>query len=87
MQTSGPGRLTFYIDMSFKGREATLSENIWFDDGGVALPKDKIYTTSRIGVEYAGPVWAKKNIALSSNLMICGNYKDMKVCSWYNINV
>ena len=64
----GPGRLTkeLEIDRSYNGEDLTLSPRIWLQNSGISLPYE---TTSRIGIDYAGPVWKNKPwrfVAISS---------------------
>jgi DNA-3-methyladenine glycosylase len=56
----GPGRLTSWlkIDATCNGLDLVLSEKIWLAKGK-KLPKDKIVSGPRIGVDYAGE-WAEK---------------------------
>ena len=57
---SGPGRLTkqLEIDRLFNSLPISQKAGLWVEDGEI-IPKNKILTTPRIGVSYAG-VWAKK---------------------------
>ncbi|MGA2444742.1 MAG: DNA-3-methyladenine glycosylase [Opitutaceae bacterium] len=59
---SGPGRLTkaLKIDRGLNGAPATPEGGLWIEDRGVRVPRGAIQATPRIGVSYAGPVWAKK---------------------------
>jgi len=59
---SGPGRLTrsFGIDRRFNGLPATPGTGLWLEDDGFRLPSGLVRATPRIGVDYAGPVWAAK---------------------------
>jgi len=59
----GPGRVTKFIriDKKFNGKIAIPKSNLCFEDRGVKIPKNKIKKTPRIGVDYSGPVWSKKN--------------------------
>lgn len=56
----GPGRVTknLEIDKSFNGLTANKATGLWFEEN----PKrdHKLIKTPRIGVDYAGPVWSKK---------------------------
>ncbi|MFH1387587.1 MAG: DNA-3-methyladenine glycosylase [bacterium] len=67
---NGPGRLTkaLKIDNKFNGKEASVENDLWFEDRGVIIPREEIKTSPRIGVAYAGE-WAKKHYRfyLSSN--------------------
>lgn len=58
----GPGRVTraFGIDRRFNARAAAPGEGLWIEDDGFKVPARSIVTTPRIGVAYAGPVWAAK---------------------------
>ncbi|MFA6288763.1 MAG: DNA-3-methyladenine glycosylase [Opitutaceae bacterium] len=59
---SGPGRLTrrFGIDRRFNARAASPENGLWLEDDGFRPPRGAILVTPRIGVDYAGPVWAAK---------------------------
>lgn len=59
----GPGRLTKFlkIDKKLNGKSASVGSGLWFEDRGDLVDKKKIKRTSRIGVNYAGPIWAKKD--------------------------
>jgi DNA-3-methyladenine glycosylase len=61
---SGPARLTaaLGIDGSFNGLEATKKNGLWFEDRGHAVAPRQVLRSARIGVEYAGPEWAKKKL-------------------------
>ena len=61
---SGPGRVTtaMSIDASFHGREAIPKTGLWFADTTENATKLRIRSTPRIGVDYAGPVWAAKKL-------------------------
>lgn len=61
---SGPGRVTaaMDIDASFYGREATPKTGLWFATASESAAKPRIRSTPRIGVDYAGPVWAAKKL-------------------------
>lgn len=63
-QTNGPGKLCKYfaLDKSLYGEDITTSKRIWFEDKKEKiLPKD-IITTARIGIDYAGPYWARRKL-------------------------
>lgn len=59
---SGPGRLTkaLGIDRKLNRSLANRSSGLWLEDRGVVVPRRFVRATPRIGVDYAGPVWAKK---------------------------
>lgn len=58
----GPGRLTraLAIGRSLNGRPAAPEAGLWLEDDGVAVPRRAIVSGPRVGVAYAGPVWAAK---------------------------
>lgn len=58
----GPGRLTraLKIDRRLNGRPATRASGLWIEDRGVPVSPDAVRASPRIGVDYAGPVWALK---------------------------
>jgi DNA-3-methyladenine glycosylase len=60
--SAGPGRLTkaLRIDRRLNGSPASPEGGLWIEDRGVRLPRGSIRATPRIGVDYAGPVWARK---------------------------
>lgn len=59
---SGPGRLTkaLGIGRALNGRPAEPATGLWLEDDGVAVPRRFLLATPRIGVDYAGEVWAGK---------------------------
>lgn len=59
---NGPGKLTrgLGIDMRLNGMLADLSQDFWFEEHGNLIDARSIVRTSRVGVDYAGPVWSKK---------------------------
>jgi DNA-3-methyladenine glycosylase len=59
---AGPGRVTkaLQIDRSLNRAPAAESSGLWLEDRGVRVPAALVTTTARIGVDYAGPVWAAK---------------------------
>lgn len=58
----GPARLTKFmrIDKALNSKKCTPKSNLWVEDRGDIILQNKIIATSRIGVGYAGPIWAKK---------------------------
>lgn len=60
---AGPGRLTrqLGIDRTLNGACACdLAAGLWIEDRGVAVPRRAVVAGPRVGVDYAGPVWAAK---------------------------
>jgi len=58
----GPGKLCRYfkLDKSFYGEDVCASRRIWFEDRGIKIPVKRIKKGPRIGIDYAGEIWAKK---------------------------
>ncbi|MBS0662400.1 MAG: DNA-3-methyladenine glycosylase [Verrucomicrobia bacterium] len=58
----GPGRLTrlLEIDRRLNGAPASRASGLWIEDHGVRVPPRLIVAGPRVGVDYAGPVWAAK---------------------------
>ena len=59
---SGPGRLTRVLGIGrrLNGAACAQESGLWIEDRGVRVPRRAITATPRIGVDYAGPVWARK---------------------------
>ena len=69
---NGPGRVTkfFHIDKKLNSKPISKKSGLWIEDrlarlsfnegGGVKIKPSQIKKSPRIGVDYAGPVWAKK---------------------------
>jgi DNA-3-methyladenine glycosylase len=59
---SGPGRLTkrLAIDKELNGMTANPASGLYLEDNGVVVPRKWIQVAPRIGVDYAGSIWAKK---------------------------
>ena len=59
---SGPGRLTkrLQIDRRLNGLPAHPKSGLHLEDTGLEIPRRLIKSSPRIGVNYAGPVWAAK---------------------------
>ncbi len=66
---SGPGKLCRYLklDKSFYGENLVSSNKVWIEEG---KNPSNIIKTSRIGIDYAGPYWAKRKLRFLS-----GEYK------------
>jgi DNA-3-methyladenine glycosylase len=58
----GPGRVTkaLQIGRELNGSVAAEASGLWIEDDGLVVPRRKIRTAPRIGIDYAGPVWAAK---------------------------
>jgi DNA-3-methyladenine glycosylase len=59
---SGPGRLTkrLQIDRRLNGAAAEPASGLHLEDHGLKIPRGRIQSGPRIGVDYAGPVWVAK---------------------------
>ena len=57
---SGPGRVTkkFGITGQMNGLSLSMDTGVWVED--TDMKAVEIFTGPRIGVDYAGPVWANK---------------------------
>ncbi len=60
---NGPARVTKFlkIDKKFNGKPVSRKTGLWIENRGVKIKKSQIRKSKRIGVHYAGPVWANKN--------------------------
>lgn len=58
----GPGRLTkrLQIDRRLNGAPALPASGLHLEDHGWVAPRGRIVSGPRVGVDYAGPVWARK---------------------------
>jgi DNA-3-methyladenine glycosylase len=67
---AGPGRLTkrLRIGRRLNGLPAHPDSGLHLEDTGIEVPRRRIKATSRIGVDYAGPVWARKPWRFSCEL-------------------
>lgn len=59
---AGPGRLTAHLSITrvYNGKLALPETGVWFEDRGAKVKRGRIGRAPRVGVAYAGPVWAKK---------------------------
>ena len=59
---TGPGRLTktLQIGRGLNGQRAEPDSGLWLEDHGLRVSKLWIHSTPRIGVDYAGHIWAAK---------------------------
>jgi DNA-3-methyladenine glycosylase len=60
----GPGKLTrmLKIDKKLSSKKAEKISGLWIEDGGVKVPKNKIISTRRVGINYAGDIWKNKKL-------------------------
>ncbi len=58
----GPGKVAkqLRIERGLDGVDATVSEALWFEDRGVRVPRSRIRTGPRVGIDYAGEYWAAR---------------------------
>lgn len=63
---NGPARLTKFLKVNkkFNDKKAAIKTGLWLEDRGVKIKPAQIKKLPRIGVAYAGPVWAKKRYRL-----------------------
>jgi DNA-3-methyladenine glycosylase len=61
---NGPGKLTrlLNINKDLNGHKAARSTGLWIEDRGTMIPKKNIKRTPRVGVHYAGELWANKKL-------------------------
>lgn len=59
---NGPGRVTrvLGIDRRLNGTDVAPASGLHLEDRGVRVPRKWVRATPRIGVDFAGPVWAAK---------------------------
>lgn len=59
---AGPGRVTraLAVGRALNGRPAVPASGLHIEDRGIRVPGRLIKRTPRIGIDYAGPVWAAK---------------------------
>ena len=60
----GPGRVTKALAIDRKLNRASATDErsgLWLEDRGVLVPASLIEKTPRVGVDYAGPIWAEKH--------------------------
>jgi DNA-3-methyladenine glycosylase len=58
----GPARVTKMLDITgeFYGKKNAVETGLWIEAGDKKISARNIIRTRRIGVDYAGPVWAEK---------------------------
>lgn len=59
---SGPGRLTkaLRIGRPLNGKPAEPATGLWLEDDHLRIPRHHVLATPRIGIDYAGELWAAK---------------------------
>ena len=59
---NGPGKLTeaLEIDKRLNGKIASPVSGLWFEDRGFRPKRGQVKKLPRVGVHYAGEVWANK---------------------------
>lgn len=59
---SGPGRVTKKLGVNggFINETVSVKTGLWIEDREIGIKKSEIKKTPRIGIDHAGPVWAKK---------------------------
>lgn len=62
MAVNGPARITKKLGVTglFHGKYARKSSGLWFEARNQIIPPRRIRKGVRVGIDYAGPVWAKK---------------------------
>jgi DNA-3-methyladenine glycosylase len=58
----GPARLTKYLKVNkrFNGKSASQKTELWFENRGIKINPRWVKRGKRIGVEYAGKIWANR---------------------------
>jgi len=58
----GPGKVTkaLRITADFNGEPAEPKYGLWIDESGIEVPDHQVIKKPRVGVGYAGPMWAEK---------------------------
>lgn len=60
----GPGKLTkyLYITKHYNNKLSGKKTGLWVEGPAGTVPLKQIKTSPRIGIDYAGPRWAKKHL-------------------------
>lgn len=58
----GPGRVTkqLAINRALNGKPATPESGLHLEDHGITAPPRHVISGPRVGIDYAGPIWAAK---------------------------
>ncbi|MBN1404314.1 MAG: DNA-3-methyladenine glycosylase [Opitutales bacterium] len=61
-EANGPGKVTkeLGIKADFNKRPAIPATGLWMEDAGLHVEEHQVKTCPRVGVGYAGPIWAEK---------------------------
>lgn len=59
---TGPGKITkaLGITANLNGQPSETRSGLWIEESGILVPDHQIEKKPRIGVGYAGPMWAEK---------------------------
>jgi DNA-3-methyladenine glycosylase len=67
----GPARLTKHLKITGTENKMPVGKEsgLWFEDRGLHVPRAKIVAGKRVGVDYAGEIWAEKpyNVKIDIN--------------------
>lgn len=74
----GPARLTKFLKIgeAQNGKTASRRTGLWFEDRGVRPPRGSIAASRRVGVNYAGRLWAGKKY----NFSLVAPEKERALC-------
>ncbi len=59
--TNGPGNVCTAMDIQLMhyGTDLTSNHLIWLEDRNTRVDPNRVITTPRIGIDYAGPIWSQ----------------------------
>jgi len=68
--SNGPGKLTtlYGVNSRFNGLESKKKLGLYIEDRGVVVKSSQIKKSPRIGVDYAGTIWSKKEYRFSTHM-------------------
>lgn len=74
---NGPGKITKFLNVTNKqnGKKANKNTGLWFEYGNIKINKKYISAKKRIGVEYAGKIWANKPYRFILNEKLFESYR------------
>jgi DNA-3-methyladenine glycosylase len=60
----GPGRLAAALGITgtLNGQSCSPATGLWFEKPATPAPAGRIMRTPRVGIDYAGPIWAAKKL-------------------------